>query len=104
MARSSVLVCLRRKHQRFNLGQYLVNDDGNTLAVRVNAVLLHQVREDLVAGDVTEMEVGGETTGHLLIGLIATLRVMGKAGRDKPFERPLLHTIHGVGYRLYNPR
>ncbi|WP_346840181.1 response regulator transcription factor [Microbulbifer sp. SAOS-129_SWC] len=61
-------------------------------------VLLMQKSPAVVTREALEMEMWGEDTPDRdsLRSHIHQLR----QAVDKPFERPLIHTVHGVGYRL----
>ncbi len=89
----------------FDLDTLTVRRAGKTLAVNPTALRILQLLMEASPAVVTRSEMETRVWGEELPDS-DSLRVHIHSLRqviDKPFDRPLIHTRHGIGYRIADP-
>lgn len=89
----------------FDLDTLTVRRAGRTLAVNPTALRILQILMEAAPAVVTRSDMETRVWGEELPDS-DSLRVHIHSLRqviDKPFDRPLIHTRHGIGYRIADP-
>ena len=89
----------------YDLDTLTVRRAGNTLAVNPTALKILQVLMEASPAVVTRGDIETRVWGEELPDS-DSLRVHIHSLRqviDKPYEKPLIHTRHGIGYRIADP-
>ncbi len=96
---------LRVKDLKLDLGTLVAHRAGRRIDLNPAALKtlreLMQASPNVVTKARLEVALWGDAPlgGDALRAHICSLR----RAIDKPFDHPLLHTVHGIGYRLYDP-